>query len=87
MTGSSLPGHSKSAATAKTTASRSGAKMSGTCRTCDYCGGVVMNYVRKRCPTCRLLICGGCWDAELKCCVACVTLADRKLAVVKELDD
>jgi len=59
--------------------------MSNACRTCDYCGGFVIAQVRKRCPECRLLVCCDCWDDELKCCVACVTLLDRKLRVHEEL--
>lgn len=56
------------------------------CRTCEYCGATTTEKKRDRCPVCRLLVCGGCWDENGKCCVACITLAGRMLAVVEELD-
>lgn len=50
------------------------------CRTCEYCGATTTEKKRDRCPVCLLLVCGGCWREEDKCCVACFTLAERKLA-------
>ncbi len=49
------------------------------CRTCEYCGAVTTEKKRDRCPECLLLVCGGCWREEDKCCNACFTLAERKL--------
>lgn len=55
-----------------------------TCRTCEYCGDTTAER-RKRCSICGLLVCPTCFREAVRCCDACLTLADRKLRILEEL--